>query len=45
MIGLDTNVIIRYVVQDDPRQSKRANHWPRMGQSVPAPGSKTLVWR
>ena len=24
MIGLDTNVLVRYVVQDDPRQSKAA---------------------
>lgn len=25
MIGLDTNVIVRYLVQDDPKQSKAAN--------------------
>lgn len=25
MIGLDTNVMIRYLVQDEPSQSKRAN--------------------
>jgi predicted nucleic-acid-binding protein len=25
MIGLDTNVIIRYLVQDEPKQSKQAN--------------------
>ena len=25
MIGLDTNVLVRYVMQDDPRQSPRAN--------------------
>jgi predicted nucleic-acid-binding protein len=25
MKGLDTNVLVRYLVQDDPRQSKRAN--------------------
>ena len=24
MIGLDTNVIVRYIVQDDSRQSKQA---------------------
>ncbi|HEY4959433.1 MAG TPA: type II toxin-antitoxin system VapC family toxin [Terriglobales bacterium] len=24
MIGLDTNVVVRYLTQDDPRQSKRA---------------------
>lgn len=27
MIGLDTNVIVRYLVQDDPKQSKLANHF------------------
>lgn len=26
MIGLDTNVIVRYLVQDDARQSAQANH-------------------
>jgi predicted nucleic-acid-binding protein len=25
MIGLDTNVLVRYLVQDDPVQSKKAN--------------------
>ncbi len=25
MIGLDTNVIVRYIMQDDPRQSKLAS--------------------
>ena len=25
MIGLDTNVLVRYVAQDDPKQSPRAN--------------------
>lgn len=25
MIGLDTNVLVRYVMQDDPRQSPRAS--------------------
>jgi len=24
MIGLDTNVLVRYIMQDDPRQSARA---------------------
>lgn len=26
MIGLDTNVVIRYLLQDDPKHSKLANH-------------------
>ncbi len=25
MIGLDTNVLVRYITQDDPRQSPKAN--------------------
>ena len=25
MIGLDTNIVLRYLTQDDPRQSKAAN--------------------
>lgn len=27
MIGLDTNIVIRYLVQDDPKQSKLANEF------------------
>jgi len=26
MIGLDTNVILRYLLQDDPQQAPQANH-------------------
>jgi predicted nucleic-acid-binding protein len=26
MIGLDTNVILRYIMQDDPKQSPKAAH-------------------
>ncbi len=26
MIGLDTNVVVRYLTQDDPQQSRRATH-------------------
>ncbi|MDX6461889.1 MAG: hypothetical protein QOE55_5586, partial [Acidobacteriaceae bacterium] len=25
MIGLDTNVILRYLLQDDPKQARQAN--------------------
>ena len=24
MIGLDTNVLVRYIMQDDPKQSRKA---------------------
>lgn len=42
MIGLDTNVLVRYVMQDDPRQSARAN---RLIESLSAdePGYVSLV--
>jgi predicted nucleic-acid-binding protein len=26
MIGLDTNVLVRYIAQDDPKQSPKATH-------------------
>ncbi len=35
MIGLDTNVLVRYVMQDDPRQSARAT---RLVESLTAEG-------
>ena len=42
MIGLDTNVLVRYVMQDDPRQSARAT---RVMDSLnpEAPGFVSLV--
>lgn len=42
MIGLDTNVLVRYVLQDDPRQSPRAN---RLFESLSAeaPGFVSVV--
>lgn len=42
MIGLDTNVLVRYVMQDDPRQSPRAT---RLIESLnpDAPGFVSLV--
>ena len=27
MIGLDTNVLVRYIVQDDPQQTRKATRW------------------
>lgn len=42
MIGLDTNVLVRYIMQDDPRQSPQAS---RLVESLSAevPGFVTLV--
>ncbi|HNU11236.1 MAG TPA: type II toxin-antitoxin system VapC family toxin [Rubrivivax sp.] len=42
MIGLDTNVLVRYVMQDDPRQSPRAT---RLVESLTAerPGFVSVV--
>jgi predicted nucleic-acid-binding protein len=40
MIGLDANVIVRYVTQDDPRQSKMAE---RAIEQAVARGEKFLV--
>ena len=38
MIGLDTNVIVRFLVQDDPNQSKKANQaiekWKKEGKTL-----------
>ncbi len=42
MIGLDTNVLVRYVLQDDPRQSARANRLIE-SLSADAPGFVPLV--
>jgi len=42
MIGLDTNVLVRYIMQDDPRQSPKAT---RLIESLDAerPGFITVV--
>jgi predicted nucleic-acid-binding protein len=42
MIGLDTNVLVRYVMQDDPKQSQKAS---RLVESLTpeAPGFVPLV--
>ncbi len=42
MIGLDTNVVVRYIMQDDPRQSKQATTiMERL--TVESPGFISLV--
>lgn len=42
MIGLDTNVIVRYIMQDDVRQAKAATKLVE-GLTVDKPGYLTLV--
>lgn len=42
MIGLDTNVLVRYVAQDDPTQSAKASELIE-SLSVESPGFITLV--
>ena len=49
MIGLDTNVLVRYVTQDDPRQSPKATQLvealtPQEPGSVPVVVAVELVW-
>ena len=43
MTGLDTNVIVRYVAQDDPRQSAAATRLMEKTLSVEEPGFVALV--
>ncbi len=42
MIGLDTNVLIRYIAQDDPMQSPKATHLVEE-LTVDAPGYISIV--
>lgn len=49
MIGLDTNVLVRYVMQDDPKQSARATRLieslaPEAAGFVPVIALIELVW-
>jgi predicted nucleic-acid-binding protein len=43
MIGLDTNVLVRYMAQDDPRQSAIATHLIEKELSPAEPGFVSLV--
>jgi predicted nucleic-acid-binding protein len=43
MIGLDTNVVIRYLLQDDPQQAERATAFIEQQLSVENPGYISLV--
>ena len=43
MIGLDTNVIVRYLAQDDPRQSRKAKDVFERHLTVEEPGFISIV--
>src|SRR5690348_5561534 len=43
MIGLDTNVLVRYIAQDDPVQSKIATDFIEGRLSASAPGFISIV--
>ncbi|MGH9606896.1 MAG: PIN domain-containing protein [Terracidiphilus sp.] len=43
MIGLDTNVILRYLLQDDPKQARQANQIIERQLSAQNPGFLSLV--
>ena len=43
MIGVDTNVLVRYIAQDDPAQSKRATRLIEHECSAATPGYVSLV--
>ena len=43
MIGLDTNVIVRYLAQDDPRQSQAATRLFERTLSAEQPGFVSLI--
>lgn len=43
MIGLDTNVLVRYIAQDDPQQAAKANRVIERECSEARPGFITIV--
>lgn len=43
MIGLDTNILVRYLTQDDPRQSRRATRLIEQELSERTPGFIPVV--
>jgi predicted nucleic-acid-binding protein len=43
LIGLDTNVLVRYIAQDDPAQSARATAFVEKDCSTSSPGFITHV--
>jgi len=43
MIALDTNVVIRYLMQDEPQQSARASAFIEQNLSTENPGNISLI--
>ena len=43
MIGVDTNILVRYLTQDDPHQSSRAGEIIELGLTPEEPGFVSLV--
>jgi len=43
VIGLDTNVLVRYLVQDDPRQSALATRFIERSLSTDSPGFVSAI--
>jgi predicted nucleic-acid-binding protein len=43
MIGLDTNVVVRYLTQDDPVQSQKASELIERGLTIENPGFVSVV--
>jgi predicted nucleic-acid-binding protein len=43
MIGLDTNILVRYLTQDDPRQSRRATEIIEQRLTEETPGFVSIV--
>jgi predicted nucleic-acid-binding protein len=43
MTGLDTNVLLRYLLQDDPKQARQANQVIDRQLSEPNPGFVNLA--
>lgn len=43
MIGLDTNVVVRYLTQDDPAQAAQANEWIEQRMTSREPGFISVI--
>lgn len=43
MIAIDTNILVRYIVEDDPEQTARANRFLETELSASEPGFVSLV--